>query len=149
MCSRVRKTSRWLLAGMMVVILGELAGCSRGGSEGPTTYPVKGKVVAPGGKPWTGGRIAFQSVSDPGTRATGEIQSDGSFTLETYYLVEGKPRVRAGAVADEYTVAFEEPGTTVDRGGNPSIPPHVLRKKYRVEEKENSFVVETGKPARP
>src|SRR5262245_38492795 len=149
MSSRVRQAGRWLLAGMMLAALGELAGCSRGAGEGPTTYPVKGKVVAPGGKPWTGGRIAFQSVSDPGTRATAEIHSDGSFTLETVYLVEGKPRVRPGAAAGEYTVALEEPGTTFDRGGNPSMPPQILRQKYRVEEKENSFVVETAKPAKP
>jgi hypothetical protein len=143
MGSSVQKPGRWLLAGMMVVVLGAFAGCSRGSSEGPTTYPVQGKVVAPGGKPWTGGRIAFQSVSDPGTRATGEIRSDGTFTLETSYLVEGKPRSRPGAVAGEHTVAVEEPGTTFDRDGNPTTPPHMLRQKYRVEEKENSFVIET------
>lgn len=149
MSSSVRQAGRWLLAGMMVAVLGELAGCSRGASAGPTTYPVKGKVVAPGGKPWTGGRIAFQSLGNPEMRATGEIQSNGTFTLETYYLVEGKPRARPGAVAGEHTVTIEEPGTTFDRGGTPSIPPHVLRKKHRVEEKENSFVLETGKQARP
>ena len=48
-----------------------------------------------------------------------------------------------------YTVAIEDPGTTFDRGGNPSIPPHMLRKRYRVEAKENSLVVETEKPPRP
>src|SRR5262249_40324703 len=115
-------------------------------SGGPTTYPARGKVVAPGGKPWAGGRIAFVSASDPGTRATADIHPDGTFELETYYLVEGKPRSRPGAVAGEYTVTLEEPGTTFDRGGNPSIPHQVVGKKYRVEEKENSFVVETPRP---
>jgi hypothetical protein len=46
-------------------------------------------------------------------------------------------------VAGEYAVSIEEAGTTFDRGGNPSIPPHMLRQKYRIEEKENSFVIET------
>jgi hypothetical protein len=99
--------------------------------------------MAPGGKPWTGGRIAFQSARDPATRATGEINSDGSFTLETYYLVEGLPRSRSGAVPGEHIVTVEEPGTTFDRDGNPTAPPLTLRQKYRVEEKENSFVIET------
>ena len=146
-CSQT--ADRWLPAGVVLAILGALASCSRGPNEGPTTYPVQGKVVTPGGRPWSGGRIAFQSVSDPAKRATGEIQSDGSFRLETYYLVAGKPRVQPGAEVGEYTVAIEEPGTTFDRGGTPSIPPHLLRQKYRVEAKENSFLLETGKPARP
>src|SRR5947209_4944347 len=82
MSGSVGKVGQWLLAGMLLALVAALVGCGQGAAEGPTTYPVKGTVVAPGGKPWRGGRVGFQSVKDPGTRATGEIQSDGSFALE-------------------------------------------------------------------
>jgi hypothetical protein len=148
MTGRIRQLGRWFVAGLMAVILGGFTGCS-GGGGGPETYPVKGKVVSQGGKPWAGGTISFRSVSDPSLVATGEIQPDGTFTLVTHYLVEGLPRTKPGALTGEYSVTVEEPGVKLDRDGNPSIPPLVLRKRYRVEAQENSFVIETGKPARP
>ncbi len=140
----------WFVIGMMTVILGSLTGCSGGARDGgPATSPVQGKVVLQGGKPWAGGTITFRSVSDPSLVATGEIQQDGTFSLVTHYLVDGLPRTKPGAVAGEHSVTVEEPGVSLDRDGNPSLPPLQLRKKYRIEAGDNSFVIETGKQARP
>jgi hypothetical protein len=61
-----------------------LGGC---GSGGPKTHPVKGKVVtarADDLKSLVGQAVEFQSAVEPETRAFGQIQSDGSFTLSTY-----------------------------------------------------------------
>jgi len=64
-----------LLAAMAVAALG--SGCS----SGPQIHPLRGKVVFKGGKPLTGGSIAFESVAgDPPWRAGAEIGPDGTFT---------------------------------------------------------------------
>jgi hypothetical protein len=143
-----RTVGFWLLVVMAAAGLGGGAGCSGGGS-GPLTHPVKGRVVSPGGQPWTSGTVTFRSVSDPGTLAIGDIQSDGTFTLVTHYLEEGLPRTRPGAVAGEHTVTVETTGGPVDRDGVSSIPPVAVSRKYRVEAKENDFTIEARKPARP
>jgi hypothetical protein len=134
---------------MLAVLLGGLSACSGDSGGGPATHPVKGTVVFPGGKPWTGGTITFRSVSDPSLLATGAIQPDGTFTLATPYLMEGLPRTKPGAVAGEYSVTVEAADAKLDRDGNPSVPPLLVRKKYRVEAGENALVIETGKQARP
>jgi hypothetical protein len=129
----------------MAVLLGGGTGCSSGG---PATYPVEGKVVAPGGQPWAGGRVTFQSTSDPGMLATGEIRPDGRFTLTTYYVVAGRARTKPGAVAGEHAVTVEGPESAADRRGAGKPPPVLLPRKYRVEAGENSPVIETPGPPR-
>src|SRR5262245_46488893 len=141
----VRTAGQWLTVGVMALALGGLAGCARG--SGPTTHPVKGRVVAPGGQPWTGGTVTFRSVSDSGAVATGEIQKDGTFTLVTHYLVDGQPRTRPGAAAGEYTVEVAAAGGPVDRDGVSSTPPVQVARKYKVQPGENDFVVEARRPA--
>jgi hypothetical protein len=141
MVVRARASGQWLLAALAVVGLA----CSGGG--GPKTYPVQGKVVAPGGKPWAGGRITFQAVSDPGLLAAGEIQPDGSFLLVTHYLVDGQPKTKAGAVAGAHAVTVEVSGAA-DRDGGKG-PAVLLPKKYQIEAGENSLVVEARRPAGP
>ena len=137
-----RARCRWLPAALVAVGLA----CSGGG--GPKTYPVKGTVVTPGGKPWAGGRITFRAVSDPGLLAAGEIQPDGSFALVTHYLVDGQPKTKAGAVAGEHAVTVETPGPAADRDGGKG-PALLLPKKYQVEAGENSLVIEARRPAGP
>lgn len=145
MAARVRRAAGWLLAGMMAVALGVPGGCS--GRDGPTTYPVKGRVVHPGGKPWTRGQITFRSVDDPATLAAGDIQPDGGFTLTTHYLVNGQPRTKPGAPPGNYTATVAE-STAAERGDNPATPPVVLAKTYAVEAGENSLLIEAPRPGR-
>lgn len=84
--------TRWL--GPAVVLIA-LLGCG-----GPTTYPVKGKLVFEKGdiKLLSGSIISCQHEQDPSIGARGDIQEDGSFTLETY--VRGK--IVPGALEGTY-----------------------------------------------
>lgn len=140
-----RMVGSWGLAGALAAILA--AGCSSAGPAGPTTYPVRGKVVYPGGQPWTGGRVTFRSVRDPSIVAAGDIQADGDFTLTTHYTAAGQAYTKPGAVAGEHTVTVEPPGAPVKRGES-KTPPIALPRKYQIEERENSLTLETPKPAR-
>src|SRR5687767_9565768 len=67
-------------------LLGAL-GCGPGG---PKTYPVRGKVELSTGDlaPLAGSHVEAALASDLDVRASGEIQPDGSFTLQT--LHDGK-----------------------------------------------------------
>lgn len=81
MFSRLNLTVR---PALVLVIAGHLGllGCGPGG---PTTYRVKGQVELIGGevKLLAGHHVEAVLASDPTVRASGEIQQDGSFTLET------------------------------------------------------------------
>jgi hypothetical protein len=46
-------------------------------------FPVKGKVLLPGGQPLRAGRIEFVPSKEPGRLAYGAIVADGTFTLQT------------------------------------------------------------------
>jgi hypothetical protein len=65
------------------VLLG-LLGC---GGDGPVTHAVSGKVEVSGGdvKDLAGGYVEAALTTDPTLRASGEIQEDGSFILETLH----------------------------------------------------------------
>ncbi len=123
----------WPLALMLV------AGC------GPkmALYPVSGTVEFRG-KALTTGVVAFHHDDGVSPIAKGDIQSDGSFTLETF-----KPG--DGAVAGAYTVTVTSmiPGVGIEgqdadyRPPKPLIPLKYMRLletplKATVEEKENS-----------
>lgn len=108
-----------LLAG---IAFGLFAGCSS--STIPRTYPAKGKVVFKGGKAVSGGTIELVSLSDPGLRAFGDIDSDGTFKLTALKDREEKP----GVVEGEYEVFVElqsdrdeRPGADPDKGGDGRI----------------------------
>jgi hypothetical protein len=83
-------------------------GC--GGSKqekGPKTAPVRGKIVfTKGGDVKTladrQARIEFESVDQPGVRAAGMIEADGTFKLAT--VVEGGGSL--GAVPGAHRVRF-------------------------------------------
>ena len=64
----------------------------------PTTYPVKGKVLLPDGKPLTSGRIMFIST-ETGLTFGGTIGSDGTYIV--------KSGTREGAPAGNYKVRIE------------------------------------------
>lgn len=86
------------------------AGC---GSNGPTLYPVKGKVVSADGKPLEHATVVFHPTgsTDPNAvKPRGKVAADGTFTLTTHAADDGAPpgeyRVTveqwlAGARADE------------------------------------------------
>jgi hypothetical protein len=89
---------------MQTLLLSAMAagffGCS---SDGPATHPVKGTVELAGGdiKLLAGSHIEAALASDPAVRASGEIQDDGSFKLQTNAaggildrVKEGKYQVR-------------------------------------------------------
>ncbi len=64
----------------------------------PTSYPVKGTVLRPDGKPLTSGRIMFVS-KESGLTYGGTIGSDGTYTV--------KSGAREGAPAGNYKVRIE------------------------------------------
>ena len=121
-----------LAAAIAAVATFGMAGCGEKASDiGLKTVPVQGKViVTKGGEVKTlfdrQGLIAFESVEQPGVRAVGEIQEDGSFTLSTVKdgvsapgAVEGTHRVRldlddsaARFIAPQF-LDFQKSGITV------------------------------------
>jgi hypothetical protein len=115
------------------------AGCIKGSSL-PKTYPVTGSVVYKGGRPVAGGAIQFTS-SDPSYSVTGDINDDGTFRLQTF-----KDNDKAsGAPEGEYKVIVQPPIGT-DQRGVAAIP---LPKPYKVEAKDNQFVIEVDPPRKP
>ena len=123
----------WLLVKVVAILSLGLAGCGRG----LATYPAKGKVVIKGGRPVaSGGRIEFQSTSDPQAKATGWIDfTTGRFSLTTHR--EG--RAVEGAVVGTHRVVVElrDPVAVVN-----------LSNVYTVEPRENEFTIELPKRRR-
>lgn len=93
----------------LTVLCVGLGGCSDGT---PRRYPVQGKVVFPDGTTLTRGTVEFQSLDgNPPLTATGSIQPEGTFELET----KGK---KDGAVAGRHRVIVvgdDEVGTSEER----------------------------------
>ncbi len=85
------------------------AACGCGGSD-PKTYAVQGKVVYKGQAgnvgQLAGGRVRFQSLTDPAVTGLGEIEEDGSFALGTFFHDKSLPGVPAG----RYKVRLDPPG---------------------------------------
>lgn len=103
------------------------SGCS--GSGGLETAPVKGNVTY-NGKPLTYGRVSFRP--EAGSPATGEIQSDGSFTLSTYHNGDG-------AIVGKHLVLIT--ATEIDAGKNAEQDPNteMTVPKSMIPEKYTSF----------
>jgi hypothetical protein len=94
----VRRPDFLILAPCQLVIFScLLTGCGGGSLK---TYPVRGKVVLADGdvRQLAGSHVEFMLESDPTVRASGQIQSDGSFTVQT--LHEGK--IQSGAPEGSY-----------------------------------------------
>ena len=71
----------------------------------PKTYKVTGTVTYPGGKPVAGGAIQFMPVGDSSFLARGDIQDDGSYSLD---MVKDNER-KSGAPEGEYRVTVVPP----------------------------------------
>ncbi len=113
-----------------------LLGC-RGGAAMPKTYPAGGKVSFKGGGPVSGGLVQFGSLSDTTVTLTGDIQSDGTFTLKS---LKGR-QWADGAIPGTYRV-FVVPGT--DKAAEPVNLPDA----QTVKEGKNQFDLVIEKPKR-
>jgi hypothetical protein len=97
-----------LLLSMFTV--GFVSGCGKkeATGNGPATEPVRGKLVFTKGGDVKSlydkqARIEFESVDQPGVRAVGAIEEDGSFTVATITPEGGSP----GAVAGKHRVRLD------------------------------------------
>jgi hypothetical protein len=72
-----------------------LSGCSR---DAPVTHPVKGAIVLTSGdvKLLAGSHVEAALTGNSTLRASGVIQDDGSFTLETLHAGESYRGARSG-----------------------------------------------------
>jgi hypothetical protein len=90
-----------------LAVLALTAGC---GDSALKTYPVTGKVVfkdkAGGVHRLKGGRVRFQSTSDPDLTAVGEIEDEGVFSLGA--LLKEK-ELSGGVPAGQYKARVEPP----------------------------------------
>jgi hypothetical protein len=107
---------------VVLLISAPLGGCGAAPPQGPPTVPVHGKIIfTKGGEIKTlfdrQAIIAFDSVDQPGTRALGEIQEDGSFTVATIKDGRSKP----GAVPGSHRVRLD-----VDDSATRFIAPQFL-----------------------
>jgi hypothetical protein len=132
MTMRQRSGRAELVLGLLLGLF--VAGCGGSGGKLPPTYKVTGTVTSKAGQSVKGGAIQFTHEGDTPYAVFGEIQEDGSFTL---YTVKGSERV-AGAPEGEYMVTIGLP-IPADQKGKSSI---VLPKTFRVEPKDNTFVIE-------
>ena len=140
-------------SGLIILILGVLAGCSDDGLG--QRYRVSGRVVRQG-QPVTKGTVNFVPVDLTTSRAaSGEIQTDGSYTLTTKDPGDG-------ALAGDYRVVInlaEVAGLERTEGGMPILnePKKVKVKnlvppkysdpsqtvlKYKVEPRSNTYDIE-------
>jgi hypothetical protein len=95
------------------VILGNVSGCSSDDGIG-TRYPVNGKVTLKG-EPVAKGTVTFTPTDQGGGRtATGDLQSDGSYTLTTATprdgALPGKYRIAISAVEIDRSVTKNKTG---------------------------------------
>lgn len=103
MQSSHRKLGWWIVPVALVGLA--LTGCGTKGIEGPSTVPVTGKVVFTKNgnlEPIVDrqGAVEFESVDQPGVKAIGDIQADGTFTVSTLFDGKAKP----GAVPGQHRV---------------------------------------------
>jgi len=111
---------RLLLLGPLVLLA---AGC---GSSGPATHPVKGQVQLAGGDAalLAGHSLEVALASDSTVRAYGEIQEDGTFSLETLHAGEIKSGALAGTYVARIVLSDDDPQRA--RQVAAAIDPHVL-----------------------
>jgi len=96
-----------------------VAGCER--SDGLQTYPVRGTVTLDG-TPVNFGGVRF--VSDSGRLATGEIQSDGSYSMQN-------PKWGPGVPAGNYQVSVQVRELKEETKTRPAWPgPSLIPEKY-------------------
>jgi hypothetical protein len=95
-----------------LLLVAVLCGCGGREDWAPVirdpAFPVRGKVILPGGKPLTSGRIEFIPVKEPGLMAYATIAPDGTFQLRTREPGDG-------AIPGTYKVRIMPPEKTAYR----------------------------------
>ena len=107
----MKLNSRLYIIRVCAVLIGSsgVAGC---GATTPTTSPVQGKVLVPGGDVRTlaGAHVQAVLVNDLRVEAQGEIQDDGTFTLETIHDGVSMRGVQAGEYQVRIVLSDEDRG---------------------------------------
>lgn len=81
-----------------LAVLLALAGCGKSfDTSGERVYPVKGQVLLANGKPLASGKVEFVPKGGFGLPSSGDVSTDGTFSLKT---ADG----REGAAAGEFKV---------------------------------------------
>ena len=139
-CLSAPRQSGHLLPGVVLVLFA--VGCGPRSSL-PKTYPVTGKVIDRGGQALPAGTsILFAPVADSSFSVSGDLGSDGKFSL---FTVKGKDR-GSGAPEGEYRVTIQLPIPPDQRRGATSID---LPRTFKVEPKDNDFPIEVDLPRKP
>ncbi len=134
-------TRSWIQCGLLLFGLGGILACDRTPPPSPT-YPVTGRVVFnEGGNP-SDGQIEFRSTGAESIAARGQIQADGSFSLNA--IVNNKNV--EGTAEGEHAVTFI-PGAGSGPGGQSAIAPVNLTEKLKVKsDGANNFTIKIAKP---
>ena len=123
------------LPGLVVLLSVSALGCG-GGDRMPKTHPLKGKVVYKGGRPVSGGSIAFEcTIGAALWRAGSGLGPDGSFDNVITLRPDGKEA--KGLVEGEHRVRID-----LGRGGDPGEggPRVRVRARYTSFEKSGLTV---------
>lgn len=92
----MRCNTKWpVVYGILGVVLLGILGC---GTGGPKTYPIQGNVTLQGSEValLAGSHVEAALLSDPTLRASGVIEPDGTFRLETRHAGAVVPGAREG-----------------------------------------------------
>ena len=112
---------------LSVICLAMYCGCSQPKVTLPETFPVTGAVIDKAGQPMTTGTVQFVSATDQDIQALGEVQTDGSFSLTTFFKAGSK----SGAVPGPHEVTYLP--------GGRDINPYYFETTYEVEPDQNHF----------
>jgi hypothetical protein len=84
----------------------------------PATYPVSGKVVLPGGdvSQLAGSHVEAVQANDLRVLASGEVQDDGSFMLETIFAGQKLEGAQSGEYQVRIVLSDEDRGSKRRRG---------------------------------
>lgn len=101
---------RTIITALVMAGLIAAVGC---GPDGPKTYPVQGKIDLAGGDvgQLAGSTVEVSRTGDPDVRASGEIQADGAFTLETLHAGVIRKGAREGTYQARIILADDDPAT--------------------------------------
>ena len=135
------RPGRLLWALLAATVLAGLGGC-RKGVDLPRTYPVKGKVVYKDGTPLAGGMVDFRPTGQAAGSVSGQIGSDGTFTLTTRTDQGAAP----GAPEGQYRVTVM-PRFEGDQTKTHGFRPAAVKKTYTVQaDDSNDFTITLDQP---
>ncbi len=115
---------KWKPAAIVLTLV--LVGCGRGG---PKTHPVRGYLLLSGGDiaHLAGSHIEAALTTEPTVRASGIIQEDGSFKLETLHAGATVAGAREGKY--EVRIVLPDDDRETRRRASQAIAPRFLQFK--------------------